>query len=197
MARDEGWALSESSLYFQGKGSVQDAARKITRRLNELGIPYVVVGGIALFHHGFRRYTDDVDLLVTPDGLRELHEKLEGLGYLPPFKGSKQLRDVENGVKIEFLVTGEYPGDGKPKPIAFPDPAHVATGTGEFRYISLPALLELKLASGMTGRGRRKDLSDVQEVIKVLKLERSYAERLDAYVRAQFLELWDDAQGAD
>jgi len=29
-------------------------------------------------------------------------------------------------VRIEFLVSGQYPGDGKPKPVAFPDPADVA-----------------------------------------------------------------------
>jgi hypothetical protein len=28
----------------------------------------------------------------------------------------------ETGVCVEFVVAGEYPGDGKPKPVAFPDP---------------------------------------------------------------------------
>ena len=75
-----------------------------------------------MFQHGYRRFTEDVDLLVTREGLKEIHRKLEGLGYLPPFQGSKNLRDTEHGVKIEFLVTGEFPGDGKPKPVAFPAP---------------------------------------------------------------------------
>ena len=78
---------------------------------------------MALFGHGLRRFTEDVDLLVTHESLKEIHQQPEGLGYLPPFRGSKNLRDTETGVKIEFLVTGDYPGDGKPKPVAFPDPA--------------------------------------------------------------------------
>ena len=47
------------------------------------------------------------NLPVTPDQLQEIHRRLDGLGYLPPFAGSKNLRDTEYGVRIEFLVTGD------------------------------------------------------------------------------------------
>ena len=197
LLRDKELALEEASLFFEGKGAVKAALQKIASRLNEISVPYAVVGAMALNYHGYHRLTVDIDILVTREGLRTIHEKLEGLGYLPPFAGSKQLRDTEFGVNIEFLVTGEYPGDGKPKPVAFPAPAEVATAGGQIRYIKLPALLELKLASGMTGRGRRKDLSDVQEVIKALALSRDYAQNLHPYVRDQFLELWSEVQDGD
>ncbi len=197
LLRDKEFALDETSLFFEDKGAVKATLRKIASRLNELGVPYAVVGGMALNYHGYVRATVDVDLLVTRDGLKTIHERLEGLGYLPPFAGSKQLRDTEYGVKVEFLVTGEYPGDGKPKPIAFPDPDTVSITTRGIRIINLPALLELKLASGMTGRGRRKDLSDVQEVIKVLGLKEDYVEKLNPYVQDQFRELWAEVQDGD
>jgi hypothetical protein len=106
---------------------------------------------MALDAHGFRRLTVDVDILVTRDGLRTIHEKLEGLGFVPPFEGSKNLRDTEHGVRIEFLLAGGYPGDGKPKPVAFPDPAKVGVEIDGIRYLRLSSLIELKLASGMTG----------------------------------------------
>jgi len=61
----------------------------------------------------------------------------EGRGYLPPFQGSKQLRDTETKVKIEFLTTGQYPCDGNVKPIAFPDPAQVAENIGGIPYVRL------------------------------------------------------------
>ncbi|MBC8112760.1 MAG: hypothetical protein H7062_00115, partial [Candidatus Saccharimonas sp.] len=120
------WAMAESDAFFQEKGKVHETLRRVTQRLTELGIPHAVVGGLALFQHGFRRFTEDVDLLVTADGLKTVHAELEGRGYLPPFQGSKHLRDTETKVKIEFLTTGQFPGDGKEKPIAFPDPAQVA-----------------------------------------------------------------------
>ncbi len=142
-----------------------------------------------MFSHGFRRFTEDVDILVTPEGLRETHQQLEGLGYVAPFKGSKQLRDAETGVRIEFLVTGQFPGDGKPKPVAFPDPDSAGIVINGIRYLRLEKLIELKLASGMTNPGRQKDLADVQELIRVLKLDENFASKLDPYVRDKFAEL--------
>ena len=44
-----------------------------------------------MYSHGFRRYTEDVGILVTPEGLATIHDKLDGLGYVPPFAASKNL----------------------------------------------------------------------------------------------------------
>ncbi len=189
-------AILEGSMHFEGESAVFQSLRRITRRLGDLGIPYVVVGTMALFAHGFRRFTEDVDLLVTPDGLRDLHTALDGLGYTPPFKGGKQLRDGDTKVRIEFRVTGQYPGDGKPKPVAFPDPADVATVIDGVRYLNLPTLVDLKLASGMTAPGRLKDLGDVQELIRILSLAESFADQLNPYTRDKFCELWQDVRAS-
>ncbi len=193
---DMNWALREGGMFFQGESEVQKSLRRITGRLNDLGIDYAVVGGMALFLHGFRRFTEDVDILVTREGLQRLHGALEGSGYRPPFAGSKNLRDTENGVRIEFLVAGEYPGDGKPKPVAFPEPGNVAVEQDGIRFLNLPPLIELKLASGMTGLGRLKDLADVQELIKMLGLPETLADRLDPYVRERYRELWQEIEAA-
>jgi hypothetical protein len=191
LTADARWALSEGSVFFEGRGAVQDALRKITQRLNDLHVPYAVVGGMALFQHGVRRFTEDVDILVTREALRMIHEALEGLGYVPPFQGSKNLRDAGSGVKIEFLVTGDYPGDGKPKPVAFPEPSRVAVELGGIRCVNLPTLVELKIASGMTNPARLKDLADVQELMKQLQLTRDLAAQLNPYVQDKYRELWD------
>ena len=99
------WALMEGSMHFEKESAVFRTMLEVTKRLDDLAIPYAVCGGMALFQHGYRRFTEDVDILVTKEGLKLLHEKLEGLGYLPPFQGSKNLRDTQTGVRIEFLVT--------------------------------------------------------------------------------------------
>jgi hypothetical protein len=62
---DLNFALREGSMHFEEKNAVHKTLQRITRRLNELQIPYAVVGGMAMFAHGFRRFTEDVDLLVT------------------------------------------------------------------------------------------------------------------------------------
>jgi Nucleotidyl transferase AbiEii toxin, Type IV TA system len=188
--RDRRWALLEGSMHFEKDSAVFKSLKRITRRLDELGIPYALVGGMAMFLHGFRRFTEDVDILVTSDGLEKIHRQLEGLGYVPPFAGSKQLRDTETGVRIEFLVTGGFPGDGKPKPVVFPDPSGVVTEIEGIHVLSLPRLVELKLASGMSNPRRAKDLIDVQQMIETLQLPESFADQLDPSVREKFRELY-------
>ncbi len=192
--QDLNWALREGSMHFDKSNAVHQTLRRITRRLDELKIPYAVAGAMALFYHGYRRFTEDVDLLVTREGLNEIHERLEGLGYVPPFPGSKQLRDTESGVRVEFLTTGDYPGDGKPKPVSFPDPDEVSVVLEGIRCLALPKLIELKIASGISSSGRVKDLGDAQEVIRVLGLPRNFAEQLNPFVRKKYEELWEGVQ---
>lgn len=190
---DRRWALMEGSMHFEKESAVYTSLQRIARRLDALQVPYALVGGMAMFLHGYRRFTEDVDILVTKDSLKTIHEKLEGLGYLPPFAGSKNLRDTDNGVRIEFLIAGGFPGDGLPKPVSFPDPEGVAVEVDGVRVVNLPTLVQLKLASG-TAPGRRKDLGDVQELIRALGLAASFAEQLDASVRESYLELWNELQ---
>src|SRR5438477_12874454 len=92
LSQDGQFAMAEATKYFAGGGSVHETVARISRRLDELGIPFVVCGGIAMFHHGFRRFTEDVDLLVTRDDLQVIHDRLDGLGFVRPFAASKNLR---------------------------------------------------------------------------------------------------------
>ena len=190
-------AIREASRFFVQTDAVYDSLREIASRLTSLDIPYAVVGGMALVAHGYRRTTAGVNVLVTPDGLETIHCSLVGLGYVPLFQKSKHLRDTRTGVRIEFIVTGQYPGDGKPKPVSFPDPDAVAVTIDGIRYIALPALIELKLASGMTNPGRLRDLADVQEMIRVLALDELYAQKLNPFVRNKYRELAADIRKAE
>lgn len=194
---DGRWALSEGSLFFEVKGKVQEALRRITERLNELEIPYAVVGGMALFKHGYRRFTEDVDLLVTRESLKQIHTKLEGLGYVRPFANSKNLRDTDAGVRVEFLIAGDYPGDGKPKPVAFPDPDEKSVEIEGMKVLGLASVIELKLASGMTSPHRMRDLADVQELAKHVRLPPDFEKELNPYVREKFVELCSGVTPAD
>lgn len=191
-------AIAQAARFFMKHDPVHQSLRKITAQLEKLGVPYAVAGGMALVAHGYDRTTVDVDILVRPDSLPRIHEALDGLGYVRPFTGSKNLRDTETAVRIEFLLAGQFPGDGKPKPVAFPDPAATGIEIDGIRYLRLPTLIELKLASGMTNPGRLKDLADVQELIRVLSLPLHFADELAEYVRAKYVELWQGvAQSAE
>lgn len=85
--------------------------------LDTADIPYALSGAMALNHHGYRRVTVNVDLLLTRDGLDRLKHEALDRGYVEKFPGSKGLRDTEHNVVIDVLLAGDYPGDGKPKPV--------------------------------------------------------------------------------
>lgn len=183
------FVLSEADQLYQGQGRLRKTYERLAKCLDELGISYSLVGGYALILHGVRRFTEDIDLLVSSEGLARLHKELIGRGYVRIAQESRNLRDVETGVRIEFVVTGEFPGDGKQKPVAFPDPgAGVETRQG-IKVIDLKSLIELKLASGMTAKGRLQDLADVQRLIQQHHLISDFAKQLHPYVRRKFLEL--------
>jgi len=65
------------------------------------------------------------------------------------------------------------------------------------RFVTLEKLVELKLASGMTAPHRLRDLADVQDLIRALRLPADFAARLDASVRATYAQLWSQVQAPD
>jgi hypothetical protein len=189
--------LSGAQEYFMGVGAIHDAAEAIGRALGELGIDYAIAGAIALGEHGFQRLTTDVDVLIARDDLARFKDRWLGRGYEDVRAGGKAVRDTANNVRIDFLIAGDFPGDGLPKPVAFPDPARASVRGAKYRVLTLSSLIELKLASGMTAPHRLHDLADVLRLIRHAALPRDFALQLDPYVRVKFEELWRHAQHPD
>jgi hypothetical protein len=187
----------EATRFFMGQADVQRALERLVGILEAEKIPYAIVGALALNELGYRRVTVDVDVLLTSEGLAALRAVALGRGYVEKFPGSRGLRDAENGVDVDVLLAGGFPGDGKPKPVAFPDPARSAVRGTRVALLPLPRLVELKLASGMTAPHRLKDLADVLELVRAASLPSTLAHDLHPYVREKYLELWRAAQTRD
>ena len=69
--------LLAMSQFKQGKDPANVSLRRLIRRLVKANIPHAVLGGLAVYAHGYRRFTDDVDVLLSRedpcgllDGLR-------------------------------------------------------------------------------------------------------------------------------
>lgn len=177
--------LRESEAFFLRRGAVHAALRRLTRTLDAESIAYAIIGGMALNLFGYTRETIDVDILLTPRGLDTFRERLVSF------------RDAETQVPIEVITTGEYPGDGKPKAVAFPDPATASIDRDGYRVIALEKLIELKLASGLSAPHRQLiDLADVQRLIEALDLPLAVAEHLDRSVQTEYRRLWELARHA-
>lgn len=181
---------AEGQRYFMGEGTINKTLTRLANDLDQRGIDYIVIGAIALLAHGYPRFTEDIDLVMTSEGLQKFHDELVGSGYSPAFSGpKKRLRSTADGVSIEVMTTGEFPGDGKPKPVSMPRPADASIEINGIKFVTFEKLIELKLASGISAPDRLKDLADVQELIKIRQLDADFALKLDPSVRAKYLEL--------
>jgi hypothetical protein len=191
-------AYQEGLSFFMGEGIINETLRRVANDLDNHAIDYDVIGAIALNQHGYRRFTEDIDLLMTREGLEKFQRELVGLGYRPAFEGAtKKFRTTQENVTVEIITSGEFPGDGKPKPVVFPNPNENQIEIDGIKTLTLEKLVELKLASGMTAPHRLKDLADVQELIKIKKLSADFAEKLNLFVRDTFLELQKSVEQAD
>ena len=181
--------VSFAERFFVGVDEVHSAMRKLCAALESDGIEYAIVGAMALNAHGYRRVTTDVDVLLTREGLETFKARHLGRGWVERFAGSKGMRDTEFNVKIDVLISGDYPGDGKPKAVSFPNPSIAIRGAGVM-LLPVNCLVELKLASGLTNLDRMKDLADVQELIRAAQLPLELRDQLDPMVRAKYVEIW-------
>ncbi len=188
-------ALQHAGEFFMERSPIHQAALRISKTLAGMQIPFAVGGALAAAVHGHVRMTEDVDILLTREGLAAFKKRWLGRGWVEIFPGLKGMRDTEHGVKIDVMLAGDYPGDGKPKPVAFPDPEDAAELDGHGRPVmALRTLLELKIASGMTAVHRPQDLYDVIRLIRANELDLAYADALHPYVRDKYRELWTASQ---
>jgi predicted nucleotidyltransferase len=70
--------LSERGLLGTRRTMKQETVKDVLHRLNEAGVRYCLVGGLALAHHSVPRQTQDVDILVLPEDLPLVQHLLQG-----------------------------------------------------------------------------------------------------------------------
>ena len=184
--------VKEISLFFDGKDEVHKTMRRLIRRLDRAGIPYAIMGGMAVYAHHYRRTTDDLDVLLTPEGFAEFRRRFVPKQYATTPKRSRRFVDTQNQVTLDVLITGYYPGMGEPGPITFPDPAKVAEPRGKVKVIDLPTLVQLKLAAR-----RYQDFADVVNLIRFNELDESFKARLHPSVQRDYVECLEEKRRED
>ena len=169
---------------------IAKALRELHDRCADEGIPFAVVGALAMQQRGYVRFTEDIDIVTTPAGLVLIHARLVGLGISARGPGlRKKLRDTVNRVNIDVIQSGEHAGSPE-SPVVYPDPdsADFVAGDGGIRYATLDALIRFKIASGVWGH-RPRDLADVQDLVKANALDEGFAVRLPEPLRAKYVEI--------
>lgn len=173
---------------------IAKALDDLRKRLGELGVPFGLIGALAMRHRGFVRFTEDIDILTTREGLDRIHEHLVGRGILPRAQGlRKKLRDTAHKVNIDVIQEGEHAGSDA-SPLVYPHPLSDAfADEGGLRVATLEKLIEFKLVSGVWGR-RLGDLADVIRLVKANHLDESFAGNLIPEVRTKYLELLEQSR---
>jgi hypothetical protein len=98
----------------------QEAIGRLVRRLEELGIPYMIAGSVASSHHGRPRATNDADIVIdpTPQALDGLVAALSADGYYVDAAiarhalRTRRLFNViepESAFKIDLIIRKERP----------------------------------------------------------------------------------------
>jgi hypothetical protein len=184
--------LWEIGLFFEKSGPVHQTLRRTAKRFERAGIPYAIVGGMAVNLHGARRTTNDVDVLMTKEGLERFREEILPKFYKPVEGRPRRFKESKSGVVLDCLLTGSYPGFGEPGPITFPDPEAVAEEIEKIRVINLPQLIQLKLAAR-----RHKDFGDVVFLIQTHNLDESFLPKLHPSVHKDFIECLEEKRRED
>lgn len=151
----------------------------IVRALNEAWVPFLVVGGIAVVHHGYGRVTQDVDLVIRLE--KEIISRAFGalgrIGYQPAVpvtaaefadpsrreqwrreKNMQVLRfwsEQHRETPVDVFVTEPFDFE---REFDAADVRESAPGLS-VRIISLATLLEMKRLAA-----RPQDLADIDEI---------------------------------
>ena len=136
--------------------------RAFIESLNSSGVEYLVVGAVALAHHGFPRYTGDLDILVgnSPDNAQRLESALAEFGFaslgLKAADFVDSYRVVQLGVppgRIDLLtsITGVTFDE------AWAGRVEAVLGNTRVNFIGREALIQNKRKTG-----RAKDKADLE-----------------------------------
>lgn len=184
-----GSLIQEMRRHYAHSRDIGIVLEALRTRLGEAGIPFAVVGAIALQHYGYVRHTEDIDIVTTPEGLDKIHEMLVGRGIVPRGPGlRKGLRETEHVVNIDVITSGEHAGSQE-SPVVYPSPESDAfIEIAGVRFPTLEALVTFKIGSGVWGK-RDQDLVDVQRLIRANGLNETFTPKLPPALRERFLAL--------
>jgi hypothetical protein len=184
--------LVEAQMFFEDQGPVPETYRRLRDLLDQEGIPYIVIGALAVNAHGFVRATRDIDICMRAEDLRRFKQTLVGTAFLPVEGRPRRFTEVRTRTTVDILVSGQIAGRrDRNREIRFPDPAEAEVHNSA-RTVSLARLIELKLVTW-----RFQDWGDVVNLIRHFDLDQTFAERLHPTVRSVFLQCYDQCLEED
>ncbi|HVJ82814.1 MAG TPA: hypothetical protein VNC50_17225 [Planctomycetia bacterium] len=174
--------------------SLWQVAARVHAALAGSGVDHAIAGGVAVFLHGYRRFTADLDLLVRREDSEPLFAAMAAAGF--EWKAERKEFDSPEAIPVQLLIAGEKQGRDQETTFPSPSDASAVTTIEGLPVLSLAQLIQSKLACGL-GDPRRmhKDFADVVELIAAHRLDGSFAGKLHKSLRKEFRELAKRAAG--
>ena len=181
---------TEDAYTMLGSRDIWDTARRCHAALSVAGLPYAIVGGVAVCLHGYRRNTIDVDILIRTEDSAAVRQALEAT-QLPWDEVHREFRGPDE-IPVHIVLAKTPAGNDRTYNVDFPDPQDAAdcqTLEG-LRVVRLARLIDLKLACGLGSlRRAHRDFADVIELILIHNLDGSFARNVHKSVRREFRKL--------
>lgn len=187
----------------EGIEKVKARLRRAAGALEDAGIPYAVIGGIAVAAWVSRvdesvvRNTRDLDLLVRREDFEAVSAALSAIGFVHRNvrmlgrRGSIEMffdgpeAQARDAVHIVFAQENVNPDSLEPSPAV--EDSEPAEG---FQLLSLEALVTMKLTSF-----RDKDRVHLRDMIEIGLVDASWLTRVPATLRERLQVLLDDPEG--
>jgi hypothetical protein len=140
--------------------------KAIDHLLEIMHCPSVLAGGWAVWRHGFvGRVTQDIDIVLPADRIEDFLRLASMSGFevlVQPQGRWPKARHKDTDITVDILPEHARPGtSARPAPTTIRHPQALGAQGTELVYVSLPALVELKIAAGRIG-----DEHDVVELIR-------------------------------
>lgn len=142
--------------FVSGKGNIV-LSENVANIVQNIQVPYAIIGGFALVHHGYNRTTSDVDILVNPSDLEKAKNSLDFKSMSPITIGGVSL-ELKDGTAVDLLAPQQ-------KWVSNAIKSAIITPMG--KVVSAPYLILMKL---WASRGGKEDV-DMLQVLKKMKPE--------------------------
>jgi hypothetical protein len=165
---------TEAILMLEHRGEVLATARRVSAILRDAKIDGAIIGGIAVFLHGYQRTTIDVDVFIEGP-LQAASEAMTraGMTYDP---ARREFRHGDVPVQlVDAQIVQRVPVE--------------RTRIGEITTVGLTDLVNMKLRSGTKNLARSQDIADVIGLIRANKLTGAFTSKIDKPLRAEFRKL--------
>ncbi len=144
--------------------NLEDDLREFIELLNALEVRYIIVGAFALAHHGYPRYTGDIDLFIerSPENAQAIMHAIQQFGFGDLGLSSEdflkedqviQLGVAPNRIDLLTFLSG----------VEFHE-AWTMRVQGEIGGLSVPIISKELLKKNKAASARSQDLADLEHL---------------------------------